>query len=226
MPSFTDEMRQKGSFPFPRILDFLGKVAPFDALTQEELINVARQMEMAYHSRGEVVIRRGERPPTSLYVIYVGSVRIHISDDSGEEILVDLRSEGEVFGATSILQGTEALFDVTAEEDLVTFLLPADLFRRLVDSHSAFGRFFSSPLARNFKAAGQPVHPGLRSDTGLMDIGISWIEKRVADIMSTDLLKCDPATSVRKAAQLMSQRRVGSILIVRETDVPAWNSYR
>jgi CRP-like cAMP-binding protein len=77
-------------------------------------------MEMAYHSRGEVVLRRGERPPTFLHVIYVGSVRISISVDSGEEILVDLRSKGDLFGVSSILQGKEAPFDVRAEEDPVS----------------------------------------------------------------------------------------------------------
>jgi CBS domain-containing protein len=219
MPSFTDEMTRKRAFPFPRILDFLGKVSPFDALSQEELIHAAQHMEMGYHRKGEVVIRRSDSPPASLYVIYVGSVRINISVNSGEEILVDLRSEGDVFGATSILQGKEALFDVTAEEDLVTFLLPADLFKKLVNSHPAFGRFFSSPLARNFSAAGRLIDTRFRSDTPLLDVGISWIEKRVADLMSTDLLKCDPDTSVRKAAQLMSQRGVGSILILRESEV-------
>ena len=38
---------------------------------QEKSINVGRQNEMAYHSRGEVIIRLGEKLPAPLHVIYV-----------------------------------------------------------------------------------------------------------------------------------------------------------
>jgi len=122
-------------FPLQRIIDFLSKVAPFDTLSEEELNQVVGKMEIAYYPRGEIITRRGDNPPNHLNIIQVGSARITITDDSGEEILVDKRGEGDVFGAVSLLNGKVALFDITADEDIIAFILPAETFSSLVDGH-------------------------------------------------------------------------------------------
>ena len=209
-------------FPLPRILEFIRKVVPFDSLGSEELSRVVEQMEIAFFPRGDVIIRRGNEVSRYLYIIQVGSARISISDDSGEHILVDVRGEGDVFGAVSVLKGTEALFDVTADEDIIAYLLPAGMFKELVDSNPAFQRYFSFSLARDIKAMRQAENRRVPPFTGpdTINLDMFLIGKQVADLMARDVLTCEPQTNIRTAVQRMSQRNVGSIVIKGEADRP------
>ena len=70
-----------------------------------------------------MIIQAGEAPSQNLYVIMNGSVRVTLPRPSGEELLIDVRGEGDTFGALSLLQGEQALFSVTAQEDLLAFML-------------------------------------------------------------------------------------------------------
>ncbi len=205
-------------FPLPRIQEFVSTVAPFDTLGREELARMVAQMEIAYYPRGEVIIRRGDEPSPYLYIVHVGSARITLTDDEGEEILVDVRGEGDVFGALSLLEGSQALFDATAQEDLIAYLLPAEPFKELVHKHPVFERHFSYSLARNIQAVRQSDDCQLPQLAGTPDFNLDMFltGKRVADLMITDVLACSPATSIQSAAQQMAERRAGSILIKGE----------
>jgi len=209
-------------FPLQRIIDFLQTVVPFDTLNHEELKRVAGKMEIAYYPRGQAIIRRGESPPGYLHIIQVGSARITISDESEGDILVDLRGPGDVFGAVSLLKGKEALFDVTAEKDIIAFMLPAHEFKELVEAHPSFRRTFSLSLARNIKAVRQSGDRQLSQLAGVEAVKMDFflIGKRITDLMTRNVLTCSPSISIREAAQKMSRLQVGSIVVAGEMGNP------
>lgn len=223
-------------FPFQRVLEFVRGVVPFDTLTEDELTQSVSQMNIAFFPKGETVIQQGGQPADSLYIIQAGSARVSYSPEardapagSGDgdgpaEILVDVRAEGDTFGAVSLLQSREALFSVTAREDLICYLLPADSFKELVDTHPIFERHFSSSLARNLEA----VRKGAAEECGLPPVSgmgggtfiATPIRSPVEDLMSREVLTCLPATTIRAAARLMTQRRVGSVVVVEPSGAP------
>ena len=110
-------------FPLPGIIDFLKKVVPFNTLVGAALQEVVTATQIAYHPAGERIIRMGEAASGYLYIVQTGCARVTITDESGQELLVDFRGEGDSFGAVSLLKGGNALFNVTAEEDLIVFLI-------------------------------------------------------------------------------------------------------
>jgi CBS domain-containing protein len=203
------------NFPLQRIIDFLQDVPPFDTLDEQELIELAGHMEIAFYPRGEIIIKRGTPPPTHLHIIQVGSARISIKDEAGEELLVDKRGEGDIFGAVSLLKGKEALFDIIAEEDLIALLLPAQAFKNLVDTRPAFERHFNLSLAHTFRSVRKSSdHYSARlAGTETAHPELFLMGKRVSDLMVTNVLTCPPETSIREAAQQMTQRRAGSIVV-------------
>ena len=83
-------------YPLQRIREFLRTVAPFDSLSRQDLDGVVSHCEMAYYPRGTRIIRRGDRPPDHLHIVEVGSARITLPEDSGGEMLVDVRGHGAV----------------------------------------------------------------------------------------------------------------------------------
>ncbi len=212
-------------FPLPRILDFIQKVSPFDTLDDEERSRVVARMEIAYYPRGEVLIRRGDNPPEYLYIIQVGSARITISDGSDEEVLVDVRGEGDVFGSLNILESKAALLDVTADEDMIVYLLPAEVLKNLVESHPAFKQYFRFSLfslARDIKNVYQSDDSRFSQMTGIKTLNLDMflVGKHVADLMATDVLTCTAARSVQFAARQMTRRGAGSIVINDDSGVP------
>jgi CBS domain-containing protein len=206
---------------FPRVLDFVRKVAPFDTLSPEELHQAVERMEIAYFPRGQVIIEMGGDPAQFLYIIQAGSAKVTLPQKDGQELLVDQRGEGEVFGAVSLLQGSRALFQVTAREDLICYLLPGQAFRELVAAHPSFERHFHYGLAHNLEALRRgavqtPASCGLDS----AGLDASLVQSRVAEIMASDVLTCLPATTIRAAAHRMMMRRVGSMVVVEESGHP------
>ena len=202
-------------FPLSRIQDFVKRVAPFEALSSDELSRLVKQMGLTYHPRGDVVIKSGGRSSEALYIIQSGSVKLSVPDEDGQEILIDIRGEGDTFGALSLLQGRNALLNVTVKEDLIAFVLPRDAFLDLIGQYPEFQRHFSFSLARRFRAVRNLADEHLGRITGkesLKEIA-AQMRSKVSELMSTNLLCCKPGTSIQEAAQLMARRRVGSIIV-------------
>ena len=211
-----------GDFPLPRIKDFMRTVVPFDALEEGELETIVGLMELAYFPRGQVIIQTGQSPSQNLYVIMNGSVRVTLPRESGEELLVDMRGEGDTFGALSLLQGELALFTVQAQEDLLCFMLPGDSFRDLVEDNPVFRRHFSFSLSRNIEAVRRAADRHTVQMTGTESLGLDAVltGSRVHELMSKQVLTCLPATPVKAAARLMTRRHVGSIMVCEASGVP------
>ena len=58
---------------------------------------------------------------------------------------MDFRGEGDSFGAVSLLKGGNAMFDVTAEEDLIVFLIPKAGIEALMAATAIFSAISVSP---------------------------------------------------------------------------------
>ena len=201
--------------PNQRTLEFLQSVPPFDTLGTNELTQLISRMEMVYFPRGERIKSKGEGSFQHLYIIQKGSARISLVDDEGEDLLVDVRGEGDYFGATSLLQDKPAMFDITAQQDLICLMLPAEDVRQLAGKYPVFKRYFSFSLARTIKAVRQTADFQRPQPIGQSAISLEVFlsGKQVADIMHRDILTCAPNTSVQAAAKMMARRRVSSIVV-------------
>jgi CBS domain-containing protein len=201
--------------PNQRTIEFLRSIPPFDTLGASELSQLVSRMEMVYIPRGEQIKSKGDRCFQHLYIIQKGSARISLIDDEGVNLLVDIRGEGDYFGATSLLQDKPVMFDISAEQDLICLTLPADDIRQLVKKYPVFERYFSFSLARTIKAVRQTAEFQCPYPIGHSAISLEAFlaGKRVSDLMNKNLLTCAPHISVQSAARMMAQSRVSSIVI-------------
>jgi len=201
--------------PNQRMLEFLRSVPPFDTLGASELTHLISQLEMAYFPGGRRIKSKGDRAFQHLYIIQKGLAEISLIDDEGEDLLVDVRGEGDYFGATSLLQDKPAMFDISAGQDLICLMLPAENVRQLVKSYPVFERYFSFSLARTIKAVRQTAEFQCPFPIGQSAISLETFltGKRVTDLMNKNVLTCAPYISVQSAARMMAQSRVSSIVI-------------
>ena len=206
----SQQSKESGpEIPNRHMLEFLRSVPPFDTLGAGELTQLISQLEMAYFPGGQRIVSKGDRTFQHLYIIQKGSAKLSLIDDEGEDLLVDVRGEGDYFGDTSILQDKPAMFDISVGQDLICLMLPAENVRQLVKSYQVFERYFSFSLARTIKAVRQTEDFQRPQPIGQSAISVEVFltGKRVADIMNKDLLTCAPYISVQSAAKMMARRQ-------------------
>ncbi len=201
--------------PNQRMIEFLRSVPPFDTLATGELTRLISQMQMSYFPAGQRIKSKGDQPFQHLYIIEKGAAKISLVDDEGQDLLVDIRGEGDYFGATSILQDKPAMFDISAHQDLICLMLPAEDVRQLVSHYPVFEHYFSFSLARTIKAVRQTEDFGRPQPIGQCAISLEVFltGKKVADLMNRDILTCPPDITVQSAAQMMARRQVSSIVV-------------
>ena len=201
-------------------MDFLRVYPPFyffDGRQHEEL---AARVAARRWPGGATVFRQGESPGAVVYVVRRGAVDLFMEHGGGRE-LADRCDEGQLFGLRPLLAGsTYALTAVTAEDTLL-YELPADLFRRLAESTPKAMLYIAANLAsgRDWRKMA-----GIREKLAIAGnepeaMAFQLLETQPLDA-TTSLVTCGRDLPIREAATLMSDREVGSIIVVDGDNLP------
>ncbi|MGI9048583.1 MAG: Crp/Fnr family transcriptional regulator, partial [Rubrobacteraceae bacterium] len=126
-------------------IEELREVPLFEGLDDERLQWVLERGEERRVAAGEINRREGE-PAEHLYVILEGELRI-MKRANGGETVIDVFGPGTFFAEVSLLAGKPFLATGRALTDLRMFLMPEDVFRKLLATHSAFSDTVLKALA-------------------------------------------------------------------------------
>ncbi len=181
--------------------DFLAHHEPFDALPDAVLDALPARMSVEYFRRGTRLIERG-RDNHHLYVLRSGAAEVHDAQGS----LVDRGGEGSCFGSITLTQGNPSTFDVTAIEDSLALLLPAEDFHRLCTDHPEVGSFFDAQRASRMSGAVASLQ--------LSSTGSAILKTRVRDLVGREPVAVTTTATVRDAARTMSEHGVSSLLVM------------
>ncbi len=183
------------------IRDFLAQHEPFDALPGDVLDLLPAKLDIEYFRRGSTLIARG-RDNHHLYVLRSGAVEI--LDAQGT--LVDRGGAGSCHGSITLTQGNPSTFEVTAIEDTLALLVPAEVFRRLCAEHPRVDAFFDAQRRHRMRTAVAELQVG--------DGTSSVLRTRVRDIIDREPITVPSTATVREAATVMSEHRVSSLLVM------------
>src|SRR4028119_584671 len=138
----------------------LRRVPILDALEDGELREVLEGGFERLVRAGAINGREGE-PVEHLYVILEGELRITKEADGGE-MTINVYTSGAFFAEVPLLAGTPFLATGRALTDCRLFLIPEDLFRRLLTNNAAFSNTVLPTLADGVRIlqslAGQREH--------------------------------------------------------------------
>ena len=174
---------------------FLRQHPPFDGLDDEHLEIIAGSALIEFFPAGSAILEQHGQPAAYLYVIRSGAVEI-----LEEGRLVDLASEGEVFGELSMISGAGPSATVRSHEDTLCYLIdPKGASAALASGSglSAIGASIRRLAARRDRGAGQ-------EDFGRV---------RVSSLIRRPAISFPPDGSVGEAASRMAEDRVSSLLI-------------
>ncbi|MCC6652298.1 MAG: CBS domain-containing protein, partial [Candidatus Eisenbacteria bacterium] len=180
--------------------EFLRHQPPFDTLRPGAFRLAESALEVAYHARGEVILRRGGPRATHLYVVRKGVVRL---ERDGQ--LVQTLEEGDAFAFPSLIGRTCPHVDVIAAEDVLAYRFPADVFEQLMEE-GEFREFFLLDLSGRLRRSAALGAPPLGADLGLPARGL----------VTRAPVTIERGASVGEAARRMRELGVSSILVEGE----------
>jgi CBS domain-containing protein len=186
------------------IQDFLASHPPFDKLPADTLERLPKRLSVRYLRRGSVF------PPTDadqpyLYIVRRGAVEIR--DSQGD--LIGKLAEGDLYPAACRSQEELSLMQGSTAEDTLFYMLPCADLMTLRDGHAEFAEHFDQSVAQRLRRALDAVTNAPSTGSGLMTL-------RVGKLINRPLVTATPETSIREAAQIMSEHKVSSLLIMVE----------
>ena len=195
---------------------FFRDIMPFDGLDEATLNDIAQHCRVDFYPKGTRLLKQGETDITHLYLIQRGGVKAFIEDDQGEVTLKDFRGVGAYIGALGIIRGTLANLNIETVEDTFCFLLPREIFLRLVEEQPAFAHYYLKSFSEKIvtTAYNELRHHKVSSRSG---DDLYLFSVRVGDLVKT-LRKASSTSSIQDAAATMAKYRIGSLLVHDPTD--------
>jgi signal-transduction protein with cAMP-binding, CBS, and nucleotidyltransferase domain len=136
-----------------RVADFLKRHAPFDALPEPDLLDLAASGRVKFHESEEFVMDQGRPAGPHVWVIQQGRVDLLDGDR-----LRDVLGEGDLIGVERLLGHTSWLYSARTANDVILYSIDA---RRLEDLAARFPAL-QAHLAAHVSVA-DAGHSGRRS---------------------------------------------------------------
>lgn len=117
-------------------ITILRKCYLFKNLSEKELSDIALQANEKFLPKNVIFMEEGKLP-NNIYVIISGLVKVFRITEDGKEIILALRSRGDVVGEFELLDEEPQLRSVSIQvlEDAHAMVIPKETFGRLVEKH-------------------------------------------------------------------------------------------
>ncbi len=206
-----------------RVAEFLYRFPPFSFLEKEDLLQVAQRIEIQYLEKGETLFTQGEPAQPSFFVLKEGTVHLVQKTQKGEEIR-EICDEGDVFGVLALLGKRPYLLTSKIIENSLVYAIPVAIFEKILEKNSRVALFFAAGFAagqvvvRQDLSQGQKARGVFKKASGDHSLMIFSDQSEIK--VSEKVITCSPGTSIRLAAERMSQAQVSSIIICEESGLP------
>ncbi len=209
------------ALPLDKLNNFIKTVPPFHLLPQGAMEELARTLVIEYFPEGNTILSPKKAPSQFLYIIRSGGVRFLLSEKDGQDgdTIYDYRDERDFFGLVSLLNGKPSPFTIVAEEDTICYLVRKKVFRKLIEEFPDIFAYFTSGPSKGLKQfdTGSLSMESLALEPGTEQVLFTG---RIKDVMNTNVLTCPPDETIVGAAQRMTEREVGSVIVVDNDGVP------
>ncbi|PJJ96672.1 cyclic nucleotide-binding protein [Lysobacteraceae bacterium NML91-0213] len=172
---------------------------PFDLLDAAGRARLAASVDLGFHGPGATLIEAGQASPHA-FVLLKGRVHAYQPRAGGGEAHFADYGPGDVFGAWAVMAG-RARLTYRTDGECLAFLIPAAVFRRLIDDYPRFAAWFNEGLATKGRlvASARTWSPELATRVGDADLAPAV---RVASTLP-----------VAEATRVLRERRVDCLLV-------------
>ena len=169
-------------------------------------------MTLEYFPKDTVILAAGRQVSEALYVVQKGAVKLGIRTNVGKELVLDMRSEGEVFGLLSLMGRDVARLDVVAMEDTLCYTIPAQDVQDLIEKHREVQEYFVRTSITRYMDRSLAE---LRTQVNLMGNAEQLLYSlAVGDVARHAAVTCNETATIRDAAAVVSTGKSGALFVV------------
>ena len=136
---------------------------PAQRLTDKMLAALERCTQLRRYPKNTIVVSQGDRGETVFFILE-GRVKIYVSDDAGDQVVVGMQGRGEYFGELSLDDGLRSASVVTLEPTQLA-VVPKARFGELVASEPELAVQLIGHLIGRVRSLTERV-----TDLSLMDV--------------------------------------------------------
>ena len=200
------------------LMEFLRKIPPFQFLDDITLKDILNGVSMEFYPKGTTIQYQGGPVSEYLQVIKKGEVKVSIKNEN-EDVFVDYRGEGDLIGYLLIFGGTKSRANVVAIDDTICYLIRRESIQKLLYANPAVREFFNKSfltryLDKTFKEIQNKnlVYGGGDKILFTMPVG---------ELASKDVIKASENLSIQEAAEIMSNYRISSLILINASGIPS-----
>jgi CBS domain-containing protein len=144
---------------------------------------------------------------------------VFLKSNTGEEIIIDYRSEGECFGMLSLMGGERSRSYVVADLETECLLIRKEVFARLMESNAGFAEFFRSSLFNRLidKAYGEIYRRSSVYEGGDRLL----FSTLLGEVVTKELATASQDISILQAANIMTEKAISSLVLTDGDDLPS-----
>ncbi len=142
----------------------LSQVPLFARLSREELQALGLRVRMRSFKAGDIIFHRND-PGATFFVILRGVVKIFLSSEEGQEVVLIILKEGEFMGELSLIDGEPRSASAQALEATDTLTIDRDSLLDFIGEHPRAGLNIFAVMASRFRRA-----DGVIADCAFLDL--------------------------------------------------------
>lgn len=196
-----------------RILDFLKDFPPFDSLNHEQLFTISSQIKVIYFEKGNSVFKQNDALHNSFYVVKDGAIGIYHNNT-----LVDECDEGDIFGLRAIIRNDHYLLNAIAIEESIIYSVPSKLIEDVIINNLQANQFIIASFATNTR---NPYSNDAKGKLFANEMLLQSNKSNFTEVQSASFSKnpitCQSQITIKEAAIIMSENKIGSIVITEHT---------
>jgi CBS domain-containing protein len=199
------------------VINFLKKEPPFQFLDDVTLKSVAGSLSMEFYPRDTVILRQNGPPSDSLRIIKKGSVKILMRAETGEDVAIDYRGEGENFGFLSMIGKDKGKTTVVAIDDTICYILRKEKVMKLLESNPAFNEYYMSYLSRYVDR----TYREMQNKSLFYGSSDRFLFTTPVGDIAAEAITVGEDTTIQEAAQVMSRNKISSLIVLDRRNLPA-----
>lgn len=131
-------------------LNLLARVPIFSSLEEPDLITLFDSVRVQSLKKGQTLFRKGDEG-TALYIVKKGTIKIVLPSRLGDEVIVTIFSEGDIFGEMSLFDGKPRSADALALDASEIYLLSRKNFLSFLQSNITTMKLILSQLTSRLR---------------------------------------------------------------------------
>ncbi len=188
-----------------RIYDYLKGFPPFILLTKEQLLSVSKSVDVIYLENNQFLFEIGQPVANHFYVVRDGAVGLFRANNN----LVDKCDEGDIFGLRALLRKGEYKLNAKAIEESIVYSISLESLEAYITANINASQFLMASFVSNTRGK----NPSDDDFVKTLQNSTEYTYLQTADY-SKNPVTCRIDTSIKEAANIMTDKHVGSIIIV------------